>query len=153
MPDETDEKLHAWLDGPAQLKGSDIGLPADHPMAGADVLSSYTDDDAIEDGFLIDITQEVNDVAKWRVKRWLISRALFEFALVPNAEKIGERDGEPILDVRKALVPLLEAFKQAVNKAGAAENEYWWFDFGLSEQVKACHDGQGRVTLCFPSDD
>lgn len=117
------------------------------------VVSSYSDDDAIEDGFLIDITQEVNEVAKCRVKRWLISRALFEAALVPNAEKIGERDGEPILDVRKALLPLLEAFQQAVNKAGAQENEYWWFDFGLDEQVKACHDGQGRITLCFPSDD
>ncbi|MCQ3951546.1 MAG: hypothetical protein DPW14_17220 [Planctomycetes bacterium] len=153
MPDNMDQALHKWLDGLAQPKGNDIGIPANHPLAGADVVSGYPDDDAIEDGFLIDITQEVNDVAKCRVKRWLMSRALFEAVLVPKAEKVGERDGEPILDVRKALVPLLEAFQQAVNKAGAAENEYWWFDVGLAEQVKACHDGHGRITLCFPSDD
>ncbi|MCC6150965.1 MAG: hypothetical protein IT461_11995 [Planctomycetes bacterium] len=151
--DDMDKKLHEFLDGPPVTKGSDIGLPADHPMAGADVLSQYTDNDAIEDGFLVDITPEVNEMARSRIKRWLISRALFEAALAPNAEKIGERDGEPILDVRPNIKRLIEAWRAAVEQAGPEENEYWWFDFGLAEQVKACHDGHGRVTFCFPSDD
>jgi hypothetical protein len=153
MPDKIDEELHKFIDGPPVTKGSDIGLPASHPLAGADVLSQYTDDDAVEDGVLVDITQEANEILRSRITRWLISRALFTAALAPNAEKTGEHDGEPVIDVRPNLRRLIEAWQAAVETAGPEENEYWWFDFGLTEQVKACHNGQGRVTFCFPSDD
>ena len=146
-PDETDNKLHAFIDGPSVTKGSDIGLPANHPFAGFDVVSQYTDDDAVKDGTLVDITAQCN-VEGARIKRVLISRALFEEALVARGEDIAG-----VSEIRNPLRHLLGAFSRAVALAGKEENEYWWFDLGLRERVKACHNGQGRITFCYPSED
>ena len=146
-PDETNNKLHAFIDGPPQVKGSDIGLPANHPFAGFDVVSQYTDDDAVKDGTLVDITAQCN-VEGAKIKRVLISRALFEEALVARGEDIAG-----VSEIRNPLRHLLGAFSRAVNLAGKEENEYWWFDLGLRERVKACHNGQGRITFCYPSED
>ncbi|GIK53809.1 MAG: hypothetical protein BroJett014_27820 [Planctomycetota bacterium] len=151
--DEKDNKLHAFIDGPPVTKGSDIGLPANHPFAGFDVVSQYTDDDAIDDGMLIDVTHEAKD-AGLILPRVLVSRGIFTDVLAPRADIIGEREGEPVIDVRKALHELLCKFSDAVKAAGKGENEYWWFDFiGASEKIKACHNGHGRITFCYPSED
>ena len=146
-PDETDNKLHAFIDGPSVTKGSDIGLPANHPFAGFDVVSQYTDEDAVKDGTLVDISAQAQHLGG-KIKRVLISRALFEDALVARGESIAG-----VTDIAKPLKVLLAAFGRAVVAAGQAENAYWWFDLGLREPVKACHNGQGRITFCYPSED
>lgn len=147
MPDKIDEELHKFLDGPPVTKGNDIGFPAGHPLAGADVVSQYTDDDAVKDGTLVDITQACA-AAGGKLKRVLITRPLYRAALTDLAEYL-----MGVADISKPLKKLLATFSRAVDAAGPGENEMWWFDLGLEEMVKACHDGQGRITFCFPSED
>lgn len=146
MPDKTDEKLHEFIDGPPVTKGSDIGFHASHPLAGADVVSQYTDDDAVKDGTLIDITGLCPNIGK--IRRVLITRTLYRAALLDRADEIAG-----VADLSGPIKKLLAAFGRAVEAAGPQENEAWFFQLeGLDEQVMAGHCGNGRITFCFISE-
>ena len=151
--DNIDEALHKWLDQPepAPKTGADLGLPADNPFHDASVVSVCNESDAIEDGFLVDVTQDARRCGI-AVKRALISRGIWDQCIVPRSPVRGkDSKGENVIEPTKPLNHLFLELAKAVKAAGPGEESMWWFDFE-GKKVKAVCE-QGRLTMCFPEED
>jgi hypothetical protein len=136
--------------------GKDLGIPKENPFHDAEIVTSYTEDDAVEDGFLVDLTKQAL-AHGLKVGRCLVSRGIFHDILIDKGTKaagpvIDEAgDCEVDVDISKPLLELFKALAVAQAAAGPEENEYWWFKHAEKE-IKAGFMG-GRLTLCYPEED
>jgi len=149
--DAKDEALHKWLDAePAPKTGADLGFPPGHLFHDAEVVSTYTADEAVEDGFLVDVTQDARRCGI-KLKRALVSKGVWHDCIVPRSPVTGkDTRGENVINPEKALNHLFFNLSVAVHK-GPRDETMWWFEYE-KRQIKAVFAG-AVLTLCFPEED
>lgn len=128
----------------------------DHPFTGVPIIHTYTREQALDDGVLIDLTP----TARARGFRWPIActERLWQSLIAAGIDPENNTDGGP--EIARRIGQVLNCLLMAVQGLGNKRDEYVWFtaltDAGCSKAWARAHgddDGAPCITIMLMGED